>query len=240
MCAAPGGKATHIAQKMGQVDRSPLTDSFTFSNSCHQGCVIALDRSSKKVDRLIANIKKTGLEGVVHAYVADARKILDRSLSSMDRGLILDCPPSSSSKKMGLAFGPCSFDRVLLDPPCSGLGLRPQLKDDATTLRELNNIVEYQKALFSVAAELVCTGGYLAYSTCTINPSENEEMVSWALNLFHDLELVAPENPALLVGQPGLKNCGLGDHQRHLVQRFDPSDSVLDCNGFFIALFRKS
>jgi 16S rRNA (cytosine967-C5)-methyltransferase len=66
------------------------------------------------------------------------------------------------------------FDRVLVDAPCSGLGVlagRPDLRWRARPLPEL------QSELLRVAAERVRPGGTIVYSVCTINPEENEAIV---------------------------------------------------------------
>jgi 16S rRNA (cytosine967-C5)-methyltransferase len=66
------------------------------------------------------------------------------------------------------------FDRVLVDPPCSGLGVlasRPDLRWRAKPLPEL------QRDLLAVAAERVKPGGTVLYSVCTISAAENEEVV---------------------------------------------------------------
>jgi 16S rRNA (cytosine967-C5)-methyltransferase len=66
------------------------------------------------------------------------------------------------------------FDRVLVDAPCSGLGVlaaRPDLRWRAQPLREL------QRELLSVAAERVKPGGTITYSVCTIAAAENEDVV---------------------------------------------------------------
>jgi 16S rRNA (cytosine967-C5)-methyltransferase len=66
------------------------------------------------------------------------------------------------------------FDRVLVDAPCSGLGVlasRPDLRWRAHPLPEL------QRDLLAVAAERVRPGGTILYSVCTINSEENEAIV---------------------------------------------------------------
>jgi len=74
------------------------------------------------------------------------------------------------------------FDRVLVDAPCSGLGVlasRPDLRWRAQPLPDL------QRDLLQVAAERVKPGGTIAYTVCTINPAETEEVVDASgLNLM--------------------------------------------------------
>ncbi|MBA3300877.1 MAG: 16S rRNA (cytosine(967)-C(5))-methyltransferase, partial [Thermoleophilaceae bacterium] len=71
------------------------------------------------------------------------------------------------------------FDRVLLDPPCSALGTL-QARPDARWRRDpagLARLAGIQAAMIDRAAALTRPGGLLVYSTCTISPLENEEVV---------------------------------------------------------------
>lgn len=82
------------------------------------------------------------------------------------------------------AAAPCeeslkgTFDRVLCDVPCSGLGVirrKPEIRYKA--LDELAQLPELQYRILCASAELVRPGGRLQYSTCTLNPAENQEVV---------------------------------------------------------------
>lgn len=140
-------------------------------------------------------------------------------------------------------FCPNSFDRVLLDAPCSALGLRPRLFAGEETIESLRRHGMYQKRMFDQAVQLVRPGGVIVYSTCTINPGENEALVRYALDTYKFLSL-AQQHPR--IGGPGL----LGHYEssdgyfeewlrpgeEDLVQRFDPSGPH-DTIGFFIAKF---
>lgn len=83
--------------------------------------------------------------------------------------------------------------------------------------------------------QLLKPNGRLVYSTCTITVSENEGIVAWALKTFNNLKLVKSE---VSFGECGLKNSGLSDEQRQLIQRYGPHAQV-DSVGFFIACFIK-
>ncbi|KAL0752906.1 hypothetical protein Bca101_090574 [Brassica carinata] len=140
-------------------------------------------------------------------------------------------------------FPPNSFDRVLLDAPCSALGLRPRLFAGLESVISLRNHGRYQRKMLDQAVQLVRIGGILVYSTCTINPSENEAVVRYALDKYKFLSL-APQHPR--IGGPGLVGrCEFPDGyveewlkpgEEEMVQKFDPS-SELDTIGFFIAKF---
>ncbi|KAG6417033.1 hypothetical protein SASPL_124474 [Salvia splendens] len=140
-------------------------------------------------------------------------------------------------------FFPNTFDRVLLDAPCSALGLRPRLFSGEDTMESLRSHAKYQRRMFDQAVQLVRPGGVIVYSTCTINPGENETLVRYALDTHKFLSL-ASQHPK--VGGPGLVGgCQFPDGyqeewlrpgEEDFVQRFDPS-SELDTMGFFIAKF---
>ncbi len=71
-------------------------------------------------------------------------------------------------------------DRVLVDAPCSGLGVvrrKPEIKYKAFN-QEMAMLPQKQQAILQAASKYVNAGGVLVYSTCTINPHENEEIVS--------------------------------------------------------------
>jgi 16S rRNA C967 or C1407 C5-methylase (RsmB/RsmF family) len=146
-------------------------------------------------------------------------------------------------------FHPESFDRVLLDPPCSALGLRPRLLH-TTTLAELEAHVSLQRNLLWAAVWLLKPGGVLVFSTCTHNPLENEGNVAYALRQFPCLELVpAAEEGGPLHALPGAcaglalpqqEGGPLSAEQCAKVLRFNPrSDADADTVGFFCAKFVK-
>lgn len=71
-------------------------------------------------------------------------------------------------------------DRVLVDAPCSGLGVvrrKPEIKYKSYN-EEMAMLPQKQQAILKAASQYVNAGGVLVYSTCTINPHENEEIVS--------------------------------------------------------------
>jgi len=209
MCAAPGGKTLHIATLMKNT-----------------GEVIALDKVKSKVQQIRDTCNLQGIT-CVKAYAMDSTKLL--GFKDM-HGL---------GQSVSVNFDEGSFDRILLDPPCSGLGQRPRFKE-MMPLVDLKSASQYQQRLINVAYRLLKPGGVLVYSTCTINPEENEGNVCYALSSFPDLELVHTSpylgEKALDLEMHGYK---MSDEQRGFIQRFDPS-VPLDTIGFFIAKFMKN
>jgi 16S rRNA (cytosine967-C5)-methyltransferase len=82
-----------------------------------------------------------------------------------------------------------TFDRILLDPPCSGLGTlaaRPDLRWRATA----DGHAAAQARLLSAAAVTLAPGGTLVYSTCTISPPENERQIEAFIDQHPEFEMV--------------------------------------------------
>eukprot|EP00045_Choanoeca_perplexa_P007178 m.63303 g.63303 ORF g.63303 m.63303 type:complete len:427 (-) comp13967_c0_seq4:35-1315(-) len=182
-----------------------------------QGKIVALERSKKRADALAQRVVELGHGDLVDVHCLNATRCLE------------------GSKGGKLKFPPASFDRVLLDAPCSALGQRPRFSiTTILSLVELEQFGSYACKLLQVAAKAVKPGGRVVFSTCTLNPRENEHVVAWALTNLPDLELVRAE-PYL--GHSGLANHGLSEEQRHLVQRFDPIET--DTIGFFVACFQR-
>ncbi|KAI9558457.1 hypothetical protein GHT06_015244 [Daphnia sinensis] len=213
LCAAPGGKTTHIGCLMQ-----------------NKGKVIALDKSVAKIQRIQENSTKLGLTNIT-AFAFDSIKAYIEIPENQLRGIDM-VPPIPESPP----FHPYTFDRVLLDAPCSALGQRPQLYNPIR-LKEVQSFARLQKKLFVAAVQLLKPGGRLVYSTCTYNVSENEEIIDWALGKFPILRVVSPD---IKLGNPGYRVGRLTEEDCIAMQRFgcpascgsgnENSDSI----GFFI------
>jgi 16S rRNA C967 or C1407 C5-methylase (RsmB/RsmF family) len=119
-------------------------------------------------------------------------------------------------------------------------GQRPKFLEDMS-LTTLESHHRYQKLLICTAIELLKQGGVLVYSTCTINPLENEGIVKFVLEKFQGkLELERYQLPhkssnslsqsPWIMGESGLtRNTGLSESEAALCQRFDPNKA--DTNG---------
>ena len=87
----------------------------------------------------------------------------------------------------------CEADRVLCDVPCSGLGILAKKPDIRyKTLEGLEELCALQAKILRTAAGYAKPGGRLVYSTCTINPMENEEIIRAFLNEQPGWHLVPP------------------------------------------------
>lgn len=115
-------------------------------------------------------------------------------------------------------------DKVLVDPPCTGLGVMPKLSVE-TTMAGVKSVVDYQKQFLNAAASMVKKHGTIVYSVCTITHEECEGMVEFAEDELGLVEVAAEPT----VGRNLPSSNGKS-------QRFDPE---LDGAGFFIAKFVK-
>ncbi|XP_062235895.1 tRNA (cytosine(72)-C(5))-methyltransferase NSUN6 isoform X2 [Platichthys flesus] len=199
-----------------------------------QGEVVALDRIRNKIDRIHQNALMLQLRSI-KAFCFNSTQAVSSDPAHGTEG-----PP----------FPPESFDRVLLDAPCSSLGQRPNMAS-TWSLKEICSYQPLQRKLFHAAVQLLKRGGVLVYSTCTVTLAENEEQVAWALATFPCLTL-QPQEPH--IGAGGMLGAGLPPEQLRLLQRFSPEliwDQTAttaplpdradgDTIGFFIAKFLKN
>lgn len=186
MCAAPGGKTTHIAEKMQ-----------------NEGSILAMDLHPHKLDLIDENTARLGLE-IVQTAPIDGRK--------------------------AASFLPKeSFDAVLVDAPCSGLGVMRRKPDIKYTKREedLESLQTIQLAILDNAAQVLKPGGRLVYSTCTVDKRENEGTVEAFLSQHPEMESERLTN---------LPEKLLAKQNNGMLQVF-PQDFGSD--GFFVAAFRK-
>ena len=82
---------------------------------------------------------------------------------------------------------PNTFDKILLDVPCSGEG-RFEIEVEKTyknwSTKQVEELLQVQRKLFNSAIKALKPGGEMVYSTCTLNTKENEEILNWGLKNF--------------------------------------------------------
>ncbi len=135
-CAAPGGKSTHIAEKLERT-----------------GSVTSLDLHEHKVKLISSNAKRLELDNI-EVKALDSRKVQEQFVHE-------------------------TFDRILLDAPCSGLGVMRRKPDMKYTKNEadLHRLQDIQLDLLDSVAPLLKKNGILVYSTCTVDKEENHLVV---------------------------------------------------------------
>jgi NOL1/NOP2/sun family putative RNA methylase len=97
--------------------------------------------------------------------------------------------------KLSRVFEPYSFDRVLLDAPCSGEGLMTLHPEDAKlfdswSVAHIRRLSALQKKILHESWQVLKSGGTLVYSTCTMAPEENEAVIDYFLRTHADAELL--------------------------------------------------
>ena len=189
LCAAPGGKTTHLAALMEG-----------------DGTVLAVERNPARAAELERTARRLRAENV--------RVELAHAARARAEGAV--------------------FDRVLVDPPCSGLGTLQARADLRWRVSETDvvQMAEKQRAILEAGAAALRPGGVLVYSTCTISPIENEHLIESFLDSHADFSLddLAPELPAFTGGAPRISLPGTAVTLPH-------RDRTA---GFFIARMRRS
>jgi 16S rRNA (cytosine967-C5)-methyltransferase len=127
------------------------------------GSIVAADKYESKLRLIEEAARRLGFESMIVPTQGDART--------------LDIAPA---------------DVVLVDAPCSGLGVLSKKPDIKWKRRpeELDQLATLQGEILDGAARLVVAGGHLIYSTCTIEPVENEQVVQAFLERNDNFELV--------------------------------------------------
>lgn len=121
-------------------------------------------------------------------------------------------------------------DVVIADLPCSGLGVTGRKSDIKyrMTQENIDSLVELQRNILSQVWRYVKPGGLLIYSTCTVNPEENQNQVQWFLEQYpfvaEDIDSLLPE---------GLKR---ENKEKGMIQIFPEKNG---CDGFFAARLRR-
>lgn len=133
------------------------------------------------------------------------------------------------------------FDKVLVDAPCSGEGRICFYSEDSYRYWSLKNVFQYaalQKKLLISAFLAVKPGGVVVYSTCTLSPEENEEVISWLLERAEGK--IKTEEIYLngLKFAPSISKWGGKSYHYgvNFARRIIPSDLM---EGFFVAKLRK-
>ncbi|PYZ93199.1 16S rRNA (cytosine(967)-C(5))-methyltransferase [Salipaludibacillus keqinensis] len=189
-CAAPGGKSTHIAERMD-----------------NDGKLISVDIHGHKVKLILEQQERLKLS-LIQGEVSDARKLSEQ-------------------------YEPQSFDRILVDAPCSGLGVIQRKPDLKWSKKEtdIQRLSEIQIAILQSVWPLLRKGGRLVYSTCTIDQEENDRVITSFVDNHQDAafdEGLKDLLPAVIADK-SVKTPGM-------VQLF-PGEYGTD--GFFISAIKK-
>lgn len=172
----------------------------------NKGTLVAVDSNISRITALRNNIERCGVTNTI-IYQKDARFIKD--------------------------FG-IQFDKVLLDAPCSGNFITDPEWFGKRTIESISERAELQKELLKAAISVTKKNGFIVYSTCSLEPEENEFVVDWVLS--KGVEIV---ETGLEIGSPGLTSAFGKTLNKDVAKtrRFWPHKT--NTQGFFIALLKK-
>jgi len=161
----------------------------------NRGEIIAIDKSKNRLKKMEETLKRLGVKNVKLIHM-DSRNLPELGLKA---------------------------DKILLDAPCTALGVRPKLWETKTP-KDIIATARYQRHFINAAIKSLRKDGTLVYSTCTLSYEENEGNVKYMLKKGLKLE-----KQSIFIGSPGI---GIKE-----VQRFYPHKHLTQ--GFFIAKLRK-
>ncbi len=173
------------------------------ANMKNSGTIIAYELKPHRIPSLLMNLERMGVKNTT-AFRGDAAK----------------------AKELGIAF-----DKILLDAPCAGNYLSEPDWFEKRTPEGIQQSSSIQRRILKNAVEVLKSGGTIVYSTCSLEPEENELNMQWAIeNLPVKLEKIN-----LPIGDPGLtKVFGKELHPDiALCKRFWPHKTKTE--GFFMA-----
>ena len=165
------------------------------------GNVTALDLYDHKLDLIQENAERLGVADRVQTKKLDARKVHE-------------------------FFGRDSFDKILVDAPCSGIGLlrrKPDIKYNKETA-DFTSLQEIQLEILGSVCQTLRKGGIITYSTCTIVSEENFQVVEAFLESHPEFEQVKLEHECNDILKDG---CIL------------ITPELYGSDGFFVSQFRK-
>ena len=170
------------------------------------GVIVALDVKRRRLNALANQLERCRVKNTL-VYHLDA----------------------AQASKLGL-----KFDRILLDVPCSGNFATDEQWFEKRTITDVGKNVRLQREILAEAAKILKDDGEIVYSTCSLEPEENEFNINWAVeNLKLEtvpIKCYGEESPTKIFGEKLdslIKNC----------RRIWPSEET---QGFFICKLRKA
>ncbi len=174
----------------------------------NKGQIIALDSNNPRLPSLQNNLERCGVANVI-VYKKDARYAEDLKLQ---------------------------FDKILLDAPCSGNFANDKEWFETRNIDDLKLISKTQKQLLEAALNVLKPNGTIVYSTCSLEPEENEMIIDWMLSNHKDVVL---EKIDISIGDKGLTNVFGKELNPEIAKCKRLWPHKTGTQGFFIAKIRK-
>ncbi|HFI0214396.1 TPA: 16S rRNA (cytosine(967)-C(5))-methyltransferase RsmB [Streptococcus suis] len=146
--------------------------------TCHMGSyltsgkILALDLYEHKLALIEENAQRLGLADKIETKRLDASRVHEE-------------------------FGPDTFDKILVDAPCSGMGLirrKPDIRYNKAAM-DFDSLKAIQLQILDSVCQSLKIGGIITYSTCTIIKKENQEVIQEFLHQHPNFEQVMLEHP---------------------------------------------
>jgi NOL1/NOP2/sun family putative RNA methylase len=175
----------------------------------NKGKIIALELNNPRLPSLQNNLERCGVTNTI-VYKKDARYADDLNLQ---------------------------FGKILLDAPCSGNFANDESWLEERKLEDLKQMSKTQRQLLESALNVLKPNGVLVYSTCSLEPEENELNIDWLLKAHKNVSL---EKINLEIGDPGLTNAFGKELNKEIskCKRLWPYKT--GTQGFFLARIRKA
>ncbi|MFC1741054.1 RsmB/NOP family class I SAM-dependent RNA methyltransferase [Nanoarchaeota archaeon] len=161
----------------------------------NQGTLIALDSNTSRISALKNNLERCGVKNCI-VYHKD----------------------SAHAQDLGM-----KFDKILLDAPCAGNFVTDPDWFEKRSLEGVKELARTQRSLLRAAIQVLKPKGTIVYSTCSLEPEGNEEVIEWALENLP----IKLASTGLEVGEPGMSS------KTKLCRRLWPEQT--GTQGFFLA-----
>lgn len=192
---------------------------------------IVLDACAAPGGKTIQIAERVGPTGRVFAcdIAADKEKLIQESSHRMNVSAIVHTI-NEDARQLNKRFKVGTFDRILVDAPCSGVGLFRRKPDTkySKTLSVVRTLSQIQREILEAVYPLLKPGGTIVYSTCTITKEENQQVVEQFVQKHPDIQLKSLEKLGNMEGEATQIN-GTVEILPH----------YYDSDGFFIAAMQK-
>ncbi|KAF2659937.1 S-adenosyl-L-methionine-dependent methyltransferase [Lophiostoma macrostomum CBS 122681] len=231
MCAAPGSKSAQLAEMIHgdeeeRVKKAASNESFDATSDGDYtddgrstGLLIANDTDYKRAGMLVHQVKRLNFPNLI--------------VTQHDASIFpsIELPPATGSTRPQYL----KFDRILCDVPCSGDGTARKNPNvwQKWTPRDGLGLHNLQLRILCRGLQLLKKGGRLVYSTCSMNPVENEAVVASAIEACGGIKKVqlvdCSDHLPNLIRKPGLNTwkvldtstVGGGDKENHMFTSWD-------------------
>jgi 16S rRNA (cytosine1407-C5)-methyltransferase len=201
---------------------------------------LILDLAASPGGKTTHLISRSGDRGLVIANDSSQERLAALRIVLQNWGGVTGAVTHFPGEKFGAWF-PGTFDRVLLDAPCSMQGLRAAEGRPmrSITEREQASLAQRQAALLESALRAVKVGGQVVYSTCTLSPEEDEGVLDTLLKQYPGAFVIDDLNPRLGRPVPGLSADGERSFDPAVKQAARIWPQIFGTAGFFAARLTK-